>query len=107
MGLIRSQVGAITRMGGRVADLAGKASWAAFDQALFAGSNFILNLLLVRWLEPGEYGAFSLVYAVFLLAGTAHSALLTEPMLVFGPGRHASGIFSYLGTVVRLHWYGA
>lgn len=86
--------------------LLGNGAWAGLDQTLFAFSNFVLNVLLARWLSPPEYGAFTVAYAGFLLFGTAHSALLTEPMLVFGPGRHKERVKAYLGVLLQLHWRG-
>jgi O-antigen/teichoic acid export membrane protein len=74
------------------------------DQGLFAVSNFALNILLARWLTSTDYGAFSVAYTVFLLLGTFHTALLTEPMLVFGPGKYASRFPAYLGVLLRGHW---
>lgn len=44
-----------------------KGFWAVLDQGLFAGSNFLVSVLLARWLEPASYGAFSVAYSVFLL----------------------------------------
>jgi len=43
----------------------GKGGLAVVDQALFAGSNFLLSILLARWLTPAEYGAFAVADAVF------------------------------------------
>jgi len=80
-----------------------KGSLAIADQGLFAGSNFLLNVLLARWLEPADYGAFALAYSVFLLLGVFHTALLTEPMLVFGPGRYRERFPEYLGILLRGH----
>ena len=82
----------------------GRGFWAISDQGLFAVSNFVLNILLARWLDPRDYGAFTLAYSVFLLLGTAHTALLTEPMLVFAPGRYRDRFKDYLETVLRGHW---
>lgn len=82
----------------------GKGFWAITDQGLFAISNFGLNVLLARWLTPTEYGAFSVAYTIFLLIGTVHTALLTEPMLVFGPGRYRSRLSAYLSALLRGHW---
>ena len=59
--------------------------WAVVDQALFAVSNLIINVLLARWLSPQEYGAFVTAYVVLILVGVAHGGLLIEPM----PDRHA------------------
>ena len=53
---------------------AGKGFWAVMDQGLVATSNFILNILLVRWLITIEYGDFSVAYTIFLFLGTFHSA---------------------------------
>ncbi len=70
---------------------------------MFATSNFALNILLARWLTPQEYGAFGTAFAVFLLLGTVHTATLTEPMLVFGPGRYKERLPRYLGSLVYGH----
>jgi O-antigen/teichoic acid export membrane protein len=82
----------------------GKGSLAVLDQGLFAGSNFLLNVLLARWLTPSEYGAFAVAFSVFLLLGVFHTAILTEPMLVFGPGKHRERFPAYLGTLLRGHF---
>ena len=83
---------------------AGRAFWAVVDQALFAGANFFLGVLLARLLEPAAYGAFSTVYSIFLLVGTAHSALWIEPMLVYGAGRYQDGYASYQQVLLSSHW---
>lgn len=76
---------------------------AVMDQALFAGGNFAVNILLARWLSPAEYGAFSLAYSVFLLFGALHSALLIEPMMVFGAGKYAARFQKYLRSLLYGH----
>lgn len=70
---------------------------------MFAGSNFALNIMLARWLTPQEYGAFSTAFAVFLLVGGIHTATLTEPMLVFGPGKYKDHHSRYLGALIYGH----
>jgi hypothetical protein len=62
-----------------------------------------LNVLLARWLVPQDYGAFTVAFAVFLLIGTFHTALLTEPMLVFGPSRYEGRFSEYLGALLYGH----
>ncbi|HTD47393.1 MAG TPA: hypothetical protein VK881_09015 [bacterium] len=86
------------------AGLLTKGFWAVMDQGLFAVSNFLLNVLLARWLPPKEYGAFTIAFTVFLLLGTAHEALLTEPMLVFGPSRYKERRSEYLRALLGGHW---
>ena len=82
----------------------GEGSLAILDQGLFARSNFLLNVLQARRLAPVDYGAFALAYSVFLLLGVFHTAILTEPMLVFGPGRYCERFPEYLGILLRGHF---
>jgi O-antigen/teichoic acid export membrane protein len=83
---------------------AGRSLWAIIDQGLFSVSNFVVGVLLARWLSPEQYGAFTLAYSLFLLFGMVHTALLTEPMLVFGSSKHADNFFGYLRVLKRGHW---
>ncbi len=83
---------------------AGRGFWAVVDQALFAGTNFLVSILLARWLEPAAYGAFSVAYSVFLLLGTLHTALWTEPMMVYGSGRFRDTFASYQQVLIGYHW---
>jgi O-antigen/teichoic acid export membrane protein len=80
-----------------------KGFWAVSDQGLFSLSNFAMSVLLARWLVPQDFGAFTVAFAVFLLMGTFHTALLTEPMLVFGPSRHEGRFSEYLGALMYGH----
>ena len=67
-------------------------------------SNFLLNVLLARWLAPTDYGAFALAFSVFLLLLLFHNALLSGPMLVFGPGKYRERFPEYLGILLRGHF---
>src|ERR1019366_3825617 len=58
---------------------AGKGSLALLDQGLISGSNFLIGILLARWLVPEQYGAFSLAFSVFLLLSYVYHSLLSEP----------------------------
>ena len=82
----------------------GKGSFAILDQGLFATSNFLVNVLLARWLAPADYGAFALAFSVFCLLGVLHNAIFTEPMLVFGSGKYRERFPEYLGILVRGHF---
>lgn len=88
----------------RVLHWAGKGFWAVTDQALFAGTNFLVNILLARRLSPEEYGAFALAYSVFLFLAGLHSAVLTEPMMVFGAGKYADCFLPYFKILLHGHW---
>jgi O-antigen/teichoic acid export membrane protein len=76
---------------------------AILDQGLFAGTNFLVNVLLGRWLTPAQYGAFALVYSFFFLFSTLHTAALIEPMMVFGPGKYAPHFQKYVGILLCGH----
>lgn len=73
------------------------------DQAMLAGANFILNILLGRWLPPVQYGAFAFSYSIFLLLGTFHTASFSEPMMVFGAGKYAARFGRYIGVLTMGH----
>jgi len=81
-----------------------KGIFAVIDQALFSGSNFIVNILLARWLPPEEYGAFVVALSVFYLLAGFHTAVLTEPMMVFGAGKYREQFQKYFGMVIWGHW---
>ena len=80
-----------------------KGSLAIADQGVFAVSNFLLNILLARWLTPDDYGCFALAYSVFLSFLLVHSALFTTPLLVFGQGKYRERFPEYLGILLRGH----
>ena len=40
---------------------------AVLDQGLISGSNFLLSILLARWLRADQYGAYALSFAIFVL----------------------------------------
>lgn len=77
---------------------------AILDQALFSGANFLVNILLARWLMLEEYGAFSVALSIYYLLLNFHTAVLTEPMMVFGAGKYREQFRKYLGMVLLGHW---
>ncbi|HVB34508.1 MAG TPA: polysaccharide biosynthesis C-terminal domain-containing protein [Patescibacteria group bacterium] len=80
-----------------------KGTQAILDQGFFSGAHFLLNILLARWLETAEYGAFALAYSVFLLLAAFHTAGFVEPMLVFGPGRYKGAFKRYFRLLLNGH----
>jgi O-antigen/teichoic acid export membrane protein len=81
----------------------GRGFLAIVDQLLISGSNFLISVLLARWLVPEQYGAYALAFSLFLLISLAYQALLLEPMSVFGPSQHRRHRREYLGTLLRIH----
>ncbi len=88
---------------GDYSSLVRKGSFAILDQGLFAGTNFIVYILLARWLAPSEYGAFAVAFSIFLFFGALYNAILIEPMLVFGPGKYKAYQRNYTGMLMYVH----
>jgi O-antigen/teichoic acid export membrane protein len=80
-----------------------KGSLAILDQGLISGSNFLIGILLGRWLLPAQYGAYGLAFEIFLLLSFFHQALLLEPQRVFGPSDYPDRLQEYLGALLWLH----
>lgn len=85
---------------GRYLGWARRGTWAVVDQGLFSAGNFLLNILLARWMTAQGYGAFSLVYAILYLLITIHKALYADPMLVFGAGKYGEGFDGYFRSLL-------
>jgi O-antigen/teichoic acid export membrane protein len=76
---------------------------AVADQGAFSGTNFIINILLARWLPPVEYGIFVLISSIFLFISGFHNALILEPMNTIGVARYGYVIKTYVGKTIWLH----
>jgi O-antigen/teichoic acid export membrane protein len=80
-----------------------KGGLAIIDQGLFSGSNFVLNILLARWLSPSAYGAFSIAFAAYLFFSGFHNALILEPMSVFGTAKYFNNLKNYISNQFVIH----
>jgi O-antigen/teichoic acid export membrane protein len=81
-----------------------KGGLAIVDYGLISGSNFLLGVLLARWLAPDEYGAYALAFSIFILVAFLYQALLLEPLSVFSGTTYRDNIRGYLKATVWLHW---
>ena len=79
-----------------------KGMFAVLDQGLISGSNFLLGILLARWLAAEQYGAYALAFAMFILISIVYQSLVLEPMTVFGPSVYHDEPRRYLGVLVQL-----
>ncbi|MEZ5403262.1 MAG: hypothetical protein R2729_26520 [Bryobacteraceae bacterium] len=73
------------------------------DQALVSGSNFILAIVLGRWLPASDYGAYAVAFSLFLLIATVYQGVLLVPTLVLGSTTYKDRQSEYLGALIRLH----
>ena len=80
-----------------------KGGLALLDQGIFSGSNFVISILLARWLSAEQYGMYAVAFAVFLFLVTFHQALLLEPMLVFGSSVYRDCLRGYMKALLLLH----
>lgn len=80
-----------------------KGGLALLDQGVFAGSNFVISILLARWLSPEQYGTYAVGFAVFLFLLNFHQALLLEPMLVFGSSVYRNCLRGYVKALLWIH----
>lgn len=60
----------------------------------------MLTVFLARWLGDSAFGIYSLAYTIFLLVSLAFTALLIDPLLVFGAGRWRGAYHTYLNRVL-------
>ncbi len=56
-----------------------------FDQAMVSGSNFILGILLVRFIGIESYGVFALLWMGVLFALGINQAFITKPLMSIAP----------------------
>lgn len=81
-----------------------KGGLAVLDNGLISGSNFLLGILLARWLAPEEYGAYALSFSLFILVGFLYQALLLEPLSVFAGSTYRDNLRGYLKKALTIHW---
>jgi len=79
-----------------------KGSLAIVDQGLISGSNFVLSILLARYLGADQYGAYALAFSTFVLLSLIHQSLVLEPLSVFGPSIYRDSLGRYLGVIMWL-----
>lgn len=79
-----------------------KGSLAIVDQGLISGSNFLIGILLARWLVPTQYGAFSLAFSIFLLLSYVYQSLLSEPQGVFSGSAYSQCLRGYLKALLGI-----
>ena len=82
----------------------GKGTLAITDQGLLSGSNFLLGVLLARWLTPNQYGAFALGFSIFLFLSGLQNAFFLEPMSVLGPESYPDCLAGYVRKLLGLHF---
>lgn len=57
-------------------------NWALADQAIVSGVNFVVGVLLARFLGISDYGGYVLLYMILLFVNTLHMGFVSSPMMV-------------------------
>jgi|HubBroStandDraft_6_1064221.scaffolds.fasta_scaffold14041_3 O-antigen/teichoic acid export membrane protein len=80
-----------------------RGGFAVLDQGLISGSNFLVSILLARWLVPDQYGAYAVAFGIFVLLSVVYQALVLEPMAVFGGSCYRDGLRGYVLSLLWIH----
>ena len=80
-----------------------KGGLALLDQGLISGSNFLISILLARWLTPEFYGAYAVAFGIYVLLQLIYGALILEPMAVFGGSAYRRCLRDYCGSMLWVH----
>src|SRR5947209_6401279 len=81
-----------------------KGGLALLDYGFYSGSNFLLGILLARWMAPEQYGAYALAFSIYILVTFLYQALLLEPLSVFSGTTYSNNLRGYLKSNIWLHW---
>ena len=77
-------------------------NWALLDQALVSGTNFLMGVLLVRYLGFEQYGLFVLAWMAVQFVMGIQNALIVSPMMSIAPKLSASRRSGYYAATLRL-----
>jgi len=66
----------------RLVAFLGKGGGGVLEQGVFSGTNFLISILLARWLLPQEYGLFALIYSAMFFGLLVQTVFFVEPMYI-------------------------
>jgi len=79
---------------------------AVLSQGLVSGFHFVLNLMLVRMLDIGDFGVYALTFVIAIMTSSIGNALFSTPLCVFAPGaksaQERTNIESMLTTLMSM-----
>jgi O-antigen/teichoic acid export membrane protein len=73
------------------------------DQAALSGTNFVANVLLVRWMSAADYGSFAVAFACLIILSGPYVALAVEPVNIVGTRRFLTDQKGYIKALLILH----
>jgi O-antigen/teichoic acid export membrane protein len=78
----------------------GREIWALTDQSIVSATNFLTNLMLVRFMGLREFGVFALTWMSVQFVNSIQSALIVAPMMSIGPKQKKQDRPFYFGAIV-------
>jgi O-antigen/teichoic acid export membrane protein len=81
-----------------------KGGMSILDQGIFSASNFILGILLARWLSSEQFGAYTIGLTVLVFVYQFYIAFLLDPMGVLGPAQFPENLREYFVIHLRSHF---
>ena len=78
-------------------------SFSLVDPGATVSAGLLVNLFLARWLPAQQYGAFAVVFALFLFLAGIHYALVIEPMSVNWPANYPRNLADYFEAQIWVH----
>jgi O-antigen/teichoic acid export membrane protein len=77
-------------------------SLALLGQAVASGGNFVLGVLLARWLGMEAFGQYSLLWMGVLFLLSLHQAYISQPLMALLPGKREETQAAYLEALSAL-----
>ncbi|MGB7986339.1 MAG: hypothetical protein WCF54_14325 [Terracidiphilus sp.] len=78
----------------------GRETWALTDQAVVSATNFLTNVMLLRFMGLREFGVFILAWMSVQFVNSLQTALIIAPMMSISPKQEEKDRPLYFGAVV-------
>ena len=78
--------------------------FAVGDQAVFSGSNFLLSIVLGRWLSPEEFGRYALGFSFLVVFFQLYVSFLLDPMAVIGQLHYRGKLRAFFAAHLKSHF---
>ncbi len=80
-----------------------KSAASLLDQVALSGLNFVIGLILIRWVSKADYGLYTTLFAAGILATTFLDALIGTSVTTLSARLPAHERLSYAARALRLH----
>lgn len=79
-----------------------KGALAILDQTIFSSANFIVSILLAKWLGDKDFGGFAIGLTIITFFMQVYTSFSLETISVIGPSGYHDRLYSYLMGQIRL-----